>query len=147
MIKKLVTAALAVSACTMPALAANAKNITAVMYKNPGCECCDGHAAALRKAGFDVKVVPTEKLATRKAEAGVPKELQGCHTTIVAGYAVEGHVPIAAVQRLLRERPKVRGIALPGMPAGSPGMGGVKAAPFKVLSFSSGGTQLYSVEK
>ena len=129
-----------------PSVAGSAASGNAVMYKNPGCECCDGHAQALRTAGLKVKVVPTENLTALKARAGVPDALQGCHTTMVDGYAVEGHVPVAAVQRMLKERPAIRGIALPGMPSGSPGMGGVKKAPFKVMSFGSRGTNAYSVE-
>lgn len=134
------------AALASPVMAASAKVTSATMYKNPGCECCDGHAAALKRAGFDVKVVPTENLAALKAKAGVPAELQGCHTMMVGGYAVEGHVPVAAVKRLLAEKPAVRGIALPGMPAGSPGMGGPKTAPFRVMSFGGDGTKLYMVE-
>lgn len=117
-----------------------------VMYKTPGCECCDGHAEALRRAGINLRVVESEKLASLKERAGVPAELQGCHTILIGGYAVEGHVPVAAVKRLLVQKPAVRGIALPGMPAGSPGMGGAKAAPFKVMSFGAQGTQLFAVE-
>lgn len=130
----------------MPATAATASRANAVMYKNPGCECCDGHAAALRNAGLNVKVVPTQDLAALKARAGVPDALQGCHTTVMGGYAVEGHVPISAVQRMLKEKPAIRGIALPGMPSGSPGMAGPKTASFKVLSFGARGTKLYAVE-
>lgn len=146
MLKQLTALFLLGAAFTSPATAGAASRANAVMYKNPGCECCDGHAAALRSAGLNVKVVPTEDLAAFKARAGVPEALQGCHTTMVGGYAVEGHVPIAAVQRMLKEKPAIRGIALPGMPSGSPGMAGPKAAPFEVLSFGSGGTKLYAVE-
>ena len=145
MLKRAIALALAGLVLSAPATAA-ADRVRAVMYKNPGCECCDGHAEALRRAGFDVTVVPTANLAAVKARAGVPASLEGCHTLIVDGYAVEGHVPVAAVQRLLAERPPVRGIALPGMPAGSPGMGGAKTAPFRVMSFGTGRTQLYAVE-
>ncbi|MFD1788547.1 DUF411 domain-containing protein [Sphingomonas floccifaciens] len=143
--KRRIVLTLFAAALVSPVMA-NAKVTSATMYKNPGCECCDGHAAALKRAGFDVKVVPTEKLAALKAKAGVPAELQGCHTMMVGGYAVEGHVPVAAVKRLLAEKPAVRGIALPGMPAGSPGMGGPKTAPFRVMSFEGDGTKLYMVE-
>src|SRR3546814_15827352 len=67
------------------------------------------------------------------------RSLQGCHTILIGGYTVEGHVPVAAVERLLVQKPAVRGIALPGMPTGSPGMGGVQAAPFRVMSFGAQG--------
>lgn len=145
MLKRAMALALGATVLSAPASAA-ADRAHAMMYKNPGCECCDGHAEALRRAGFDVTVVPTQDLAAVKARAGVPASLEGCHTLIVGGYAVEGHVPVAAVGRLLAERPAIRGIALPGMPAGSPGMGGAKTAPFRVMSFGTGGEQLYAVE-
>lgn len=141
--KRITALALLGASLSAPAAAAP---VNAVMYKNPGCGCCDGHAAALRDAGLNVRIVPTEDLPAVKARAGVPAKLQGCHTTLVGGYAVEGHVPVASVQRLLRDKPAVRGIALPGMPSGSPGMAGPKTAPFKVLSFGAGGTQVYAVE-
>ncbi len=146
MLKQVTALVLLGAALATPATAATARRTNAVMYKNTGCECCDGHAAALRSAGLTVKVIPTEDLAAYKARAGVPEALQGCHTTMVSGYAVEGHVPIAAVQRMLKEKPAIRGIALPGMPSGSPGMSGPKTAPFKVLSFGAGGTKVYAVE-
>lgn len=133
-------------AIVTPAVAAEAQAVNAVMYKNPGCECCDGHAAALRRAGFSVKVVPTDTMAAVKEKAGVPAALQGCHTVLIAGYAVEGHVPVSAVKRLLAEKPSVAGIALPGMPSGSPGMTGPKTAPFEVMSFGPAGTKLFAVE-
>lgn len=135
-----------VGAVVTPAVAAEAQDGMAVMYKNPGCECCDGHAAALRREGLAVKVVPTDTMAAVKQKAGVPAALQGCHTILIAGYAVEGHVPVSAVKRLLADKPSVAGIALPGMPSGSPGMGGPKTAPFKVMSFGSTGTKLFAVE-
>ena len=146
MLKRTTALALLGAILFAPSAAAANGSVNAVMYKSPGCECCDGHAAALRDAGLSMRVVPTEDLATVKAQAGVPAKLQGCHTTIVGGYAVEGHVPVASVQRLLREKPAIQGIALPGMPSGSPGMAGPKAAPFKVLSFGASGTQVYAVE-
>jgi hypothetical protein len=91
MLKQLTALFLLGAAFTSPATAGAASPANAVMYKNPGCECCDGHAAALRSAGLNVKVVPTEDLSAFKARAGVPEALQGCHTTMVGGYAVEGH--------------------------------------------------------
>lgn len=146
MLKQLTTLALLGVILTVPAAAATVSRGNAVMYKDPGCECCDGHAAALHSAGLNVEVVPIEDLAALKARAGVPNALQGCHTTMVGGYAVEGHVPVAAVQRMLKDKPAIRGIALPGMPSGSPGMAGPKAAPLEVLSFGAGGPKLYAVE-
>ena len=77
---------------------------------------------------------------------GVPEPLVGCHTTLVDGYVVEGHVPIGAMLRMLEERPDITGISLPGMPAGSPGMSGEKAAPFTIYEIGDGPTKVYAVE-
>lgn len=91
--------------------------------------------------GFAVQIRDTDDLTSIKAAQGVPSELQSCHTAIVDGYIVEGHVPAADIQRLLRERPQVRGLAVPGMPVGSPGMElqGAAADPYDVIAFAEGG--------
>jgi len=96
--------------------------------------------------GFEVKTENVEDLAPIKAQYHIPPELQSCHTAIVDGYVIEGHVPAADVQRLLAERPDVIGLAVPGMPAGSPGMDtGGPAQPFDVIAFDkSGKTQVFS---
>ena len=101
-----------------------------MLYKTPGCECCSGCADYLRSHGFTVTVMETEKLAAISGNAGIPPELQGCHTSFLGGYVVDGHVPIEAVQKLLAERPAIKGLALAGMPTGSPGMPGPKQEPF-----------------
>jgi hypothetical protein len=103
-----------------------------MLYKAPGCECCDGYAQYLRGHGFTVTVKETEKLSAISGNAGVPPELQGCHTSFVGGYVIDGHVPIEAVQKLLAERPAIKGIALANMPPGSPGMPGPKQGPFTI---------------
>lgn len=108
----------------------------ATLYKNPQCTCCEGYAKYLRENGYTVKVVATHDLDGIKKDNGVPEALGGCHTTVVGGYVVEGHVPVNTVDRLLRERPTLRGISLPGMPAGSPGMTGSKREPFKIYEIS-----------
>ncbi len=102
------------------ASAAEARDIT--VYKTPWCGCCKGWIAHLRKAGFRAKVVEVEDLAPIRNKHGVPFELSSCHTGVIAGYVVEGHVPPADVVRLVREKPKALGITVPGMPIGSPGM-------------------------
>lgn len=126
--------------------AANAEGLEALMHKNIGCECCDGHAAALNAAGFKVNIVPTDQLASVKVKAGVPAAIEGCHTTLIAGYVVEGHDPAAAVKRLLATKPAVKGITFPGMPPGSPGMLGPQLEPFKVLSFGADRTRTFGLE-
>jgi hypothetical protein len=119
----------------------------ATLYKNPQCGCCEGYADYLRSNGFDVTVKPTHDLPLLHRRHGVPEPLVGCHTTLVGGYVVEGHVPIEAVIRLLTERPAVKGISLPGMPAGSPGMFGEKTEPFTIYEIDEGGEpRVYAVE-
>jgi hypothetical protein len=112
-----------------PALA---QEKTAVMYKAVGCGCCDGHAEHLRAAGYKVRVVELADLEPVKRKHSVPAAQAGCHTIEVGGYVVEGHVPATIIDKLLAEKPKIKGISLPGMPDGSPGMSGAKTEPFKV---------------
>ncbi|WP_415724709.1 DUF411 domain-containing protein [Pseudaminobacter sp. NGMCC 1.201702] len=110
--------------------------IEATLYKNPQCGCCDAYAEHLEENGFDVKMENTEDLSVIKKMAGVPEELGGCHTMRVGNYVVEGLVPLDTLNRLLTERPDIRGIALPGMPSGAPGMPGPKPEPFKIYEIS-----------
>lgn len=119
---------------------------TATLYKNPQCGCCEEYAKYLRQSGIDVKVVPTHDLALVKREHGVPTALEGCHTTLIDGYVVEGHVPVKALNRLLSEHPTIKGISLPGMPMGSPGMTGPKATPFTIYEISDGASKVYGIE-
>ena len=114
------------------------------LYKSPGCGCCAGHAAHLRAAGYAVREVEEPDLAAVKARHRVPADMEGCHTALVDGYVVEGHVPAEAVDRLLAERPKIRGIALPGMPDGSPGMSGTKREPFVIYAFGAGAPTVFA---
>ena len=118
----------------------------ATLYKNPQCGCCEGYADYLRENGFDVTVKPTHDLPLLHRQYGVPEPLVGCHTTLIDGYVVEGHVPVNSVIRLLTERPDIKGISLPGMPAGSPGMFGEKAGPFTIYEIGAGPTKVYGVE-
>lgn len=124
-----------------PLKAAAAALPSVTLYKSPYCGCCGLWAAYLRKHGFQVEVVKTEDMEPVKRKAGVPDELQTCHTAFIGDYVVEGHVPVPAIRRLLGERPKVLGIAVPGMPAGSPGMPSVDAEPYQVFAFAADGTQ------
>ena len=106
------------------------------MYVNPQCGCCEGHAQYLRENGFDVTVTPTNTMSLIRKQHGVPEKFEGCHIALVDGYIVEGHVPASAIKKLLAERPHIKGISLPGMPEGSPGMTGVKAEPFTIYEIS-----------
>jgi len=118
----------------------------ATLYKNPQCGCCGGYADYLREHGFEVTETPTHDLPLLHRQHGVPEPLVGCHTTLVDGYVIEGHVPIDAVIRLLTERPPIKGISLPGMPAGSPGMFGEKTEPFTIYEIGGGEPEVYAVE-
>lgn len=104
----------------------------AQLYKNPDCFCCELYAKYLTTHGYEVEVIPTHDLPLVKEEHKVPGELEGCHTTLIQGYAFEGHIPVASIDKVLKERPKIRGLSVPGMPAGSPGMAGEKKEPLKV---------------
>jgi hypothetical protein len=130
------TAALALAATTVPAFAA-AKIMT--VHKDPNCGCCHAWAEAMRKAGFDVRLENVDDLAPIKARLGIAEELQGCHTAEVEGYFLEGHVPLSAVTRLLSERPAVKGLAVPGMPTGSLGMGDDPRASYDVIAVPASG--------
>jgi hypothetical protein len=114
-----------------------------IVYKSPTCGCCSLWVQHLRTAGFQVEAhdVSDAKLAVVAAEGGVRDDLRSCHTAKVDGYTVEGHVPAADIQKMLKERPKISGIAVPGMPLGSPGMeqGGQKQ-PYATVAFTKGGT-------
>jgi hypothetical protein len=110
-------------------------------YRSPTCGCCAKWIDAARASGFAVTVVETDDIYAVKEKHGVPDELISCHTSLVGGYVVEGHVPFDAVKRLLARRPKVKGIAVAGMPLGTPGMeapDGRKQA-FKVMAFDAAG--------
>ena len=112
------------------------------VYRDPGCGCCEQWAALAKQAGYKVSLVDRTDMRAVKRRYGVPEQLAACHTAIVGNYAVEGHVPFADVARLLRDKPRdVKGIAVPGMPVGSPGMEvpGAAKQPFKVMAFDSSG--------
>jgi hypothetical protein len=114
--------------------------VEVVVYKSATCECCGRWIEHLERAGMRVSVHVVENLAEPKARLGVPARLGSCHTATVAGYALEGHVPIEAIQRLLAEQPDVIGLAVPGMPAGAPGMETpTPPQPYQVLSIGRNG--------
>ena len=115
---------------------------TVVVYKTATCGCCSGWVDHMRSAGFtvDARDLPDNvELMRVKVDAGVPGPMTTCHTSLIDGYVVEGHVPADQVKRLLAERPDVAGIAVPGMPVGSPGMEGAGARPYQVHSWDRQG--------
>ena len=127
-------AAIALLTLAAPAVAEHAPNHMHV-YKSPDCGCCAAWVEIARKHGFQVTVEDRDDMAGLKRLLGVSEPVESCHTAKVGGYVVEGHVPMEAVDRLLSEKPRVAGIAAPGMPMGSPGMGDDPKAEFDVLSF------------
>jgi hypothetical protein len=115
-------------------LAAAQEKIAATLYKDPSCSCCEAYADYLRANGFKVTVVEQPNMTVIKQRYGVRRELRGCHSTVIGKYVVEGHVPVGPIKKLLAEKPDIKGISLPGMPQGSPGMAGTKQGPFEVLA-------------
>jgi len=109
------------------------------VFKTPTCGCCTAWVEHLREAGFTVETEDRPELSAVKTALGVGPALTSCHTSMVDGYVVEGHVPASVIARLLEERPDVKGIAAPGMPIGSPGMEGPDPEAYDVLSFTAAG--------
>ncbi len=109
------------------------------MYRSATCGCCLKWVRHLEDAGFAVRVIDVDDMAQVKRERGVPAPLASCHTAEVDGYLIEGHVPARDVARLLEERPPLRGLAVPGMPIGSPGMEGLDPEPYAVIAFRDDG--------
>lgn len=121
----------------LPAMAAAAE---VTVYKSPYCGCCGAWVTHMKDHGHDMKTVEMEDLTAIKKMTGVPEPLQSCHTAVIDGYVIEGHVPASDVARLLQEKPKSRGLAVPGMPVGSPGMEGPNPQPYEVLLFQADGS-------
>lgn len=113
--------------------------IHAVLYKNPQCSCCEAYADYLRANGFEVEVKATNDLARISLKAGVPANLEGCHSMFIEGYVVDGLVPVDIVKRLLSEKPSIAGVTLPGMPSGAPGMPGLKTGTFTIYAVAKDG--------
>jgi hypothetical protein len=124
-----------------PALAGDRPSVR--VHKDPDCGCCNGWIAHLRQAGFTVAASDTDRLSAVKARLGVPPALASCHTAEIGDYVIEGHVPAVAIDRLLAERPHAKGLAVPGMPIGSPGMEGGEPAIYEVMLFGAEGTRSY----
>ena len=113
------------------------------VHKDPNCGCCTGWVRHLQAAGFTVKAIDTAELDTVKTRLGVPADLAACHTAQIAGYVIEGHVPAVALKRFLAEKPNAAGLAVPGMPIGSPGMEGGTPEPYDVVLFGPAGRRSY----
>lgn len=138
----------AVAIAFAPAAFAQGSQPLVEVWKSPTCGCCKDWVAHLEAEGFRVKVIEVPNTAPFRAKAGIPEQYGSCHTAKVDGYALEGHVPAREIRRLLGERPKAVGLAVPGMPVGSPGMDGPvyqgRKDPYDVLLVASdGGTRVY----
>ena len=118
---------------------------TITVYKSPTCGCCKQWIKHLEAAGFEVEAVDSDDMNAIKQEYGVPRNMTSCHTARIAGYTIEGHVPAEQILRLLQERPDADGLAVPGMPVGSPGMEvGDRVDPYLVMLFGDGGDETWA---
>lgn len=135
---------------SLPATASAATDVDAArpvvtVYKSPTCGCCTAWAEHMREAGFPVETVDVGDMSAVKRRYGIPPGLQSCHTAVVDGYAIEGHVPAEDVKRLLAEAPEAGGLAVPGMPIGSPGMEqGDTVEPYEVLLVDDGQATVFA---
>ncbi len=116
------------------------------VFKTPFCGCCSLYIDYLKEEGFEVETVDIEDPARIKKKYKIPPEMQSCHTATVQNYFVEGHVPVETLRKLLREKPRVDGIALPGMPSGSPGMPGPKNETFIVYALTDGKSSVFMAQ-
>ena len=132
------TLAVAAAFAVLPALAGEAMTV----YRSPSCGCCGGWVDYMKDKGHESKVVMLDDVTPAKRKLKVPEEMESCHTAVIDGYVIEGHVPMAAIEKLLAERPKVTGLAAPGMPQGSPGMSG-RPELYTVYAFGPEGTKPY----
>jgi len=144
------SASMLLLACLMSAAAPSPRETVAptriVVYKDPNCGCCRSWVEHLRKHGFDVVVHDTSDVSGAKRTGRVPERLVSCHTAFVNGYVVEGHVPAADIERMLQDKPRIAGLAVPGMPSGSPGMEmGGRADRYDVIAYTrDGATSVYA---
>lgn len=118
---------------------------TIILYKSPTCGCCGQYAAYLEKNGFEVEIESIKDMGSIKEQFNIPYDVQSCHTAVIGDYFFEGHVPLEAVNKLLEEKPAIDGIALAGMPSGSPGMPGLQLSSFNIYAIKDGNTSEFMV--
>lgn len=120
----------------------------AILYRNPNCDCCLEYAKYLRSNGFEVTVDSSHDLAAVRKQLHIPEKFEGCHVMTVGKYAVEGHVDVGSINKLLTEHPNITGISIPGMPSGTPGMTGPKSGPLNVYEIGgdSAPAKVFSTE-
>lgn len=138
MTRRIVSNTLVAGALAIPLLVHAAVPVIAV-YKSASCGCCTEWVRHLSAHGFTVKASDVANPSDWREQAGIPNALGSCHTALVQGYAIEGHVPASDIKRLLAEKPKAIGLAVPAMPLGSPGMEGARKDPFDVLLVQANG--------
>ena len=131
--------AAAAAVVVSPALLRAAAGTPMMVYKDPNCGCCHNWVEIMRTSGFEVSVRDTGDMPSIKSRYKVGRNLASCHTALVGGYVVEGHVPADVIRKLLADKPKVVGITVPGMPVGSPGMEGGTKQAYDILTFDSAG--------
>ncbi|KAF0812938.1 hypothetical protein IGB42_02788 [Andreprevotia sp. IGB-42] len=125
-----------ITACLLLAAHTAMAAVPATVYKSPTCGCCQEYVSYLEKQGYTVTAINSDDMDGVKKRFG-STSLASCHTTLIGGYTIEGHVPVAAISKLLKDKPKIRGIAVPGMPANSPGMGPEVKGTLKVYELAS----------
>lgn len=142
----LVSIFIALAAVTAPAIAQEKPQAT--LYRNPNCDCCLEYAKYLRSNGFEVTVDSKQDLANVRKQLHISENFQGCHVMTVGRYAVEGHVPVNTLNKLLKDKPDIIGISIPGMPLGTPGMTGQKTGPLRIYEIDNGSapTKVFGVE-
>lgn len=126
--------------------AASGSENAITIYRSPTCGCCKEYEAYLEAAGWRVEVFELADMSAKKVALGVPEAAWSCHTSVLGDYIVEGHVPIEIMERLMREKPAIKGLALPDMPPGAPGMGTAKEGPLHVVSFDDAGMIVHYAE-
>lgn len=131
---------------TGPELACAAPGTRMVVYKSPTCGCCKNWVEHVQSNGFDTEVHDVENVATIKQQHRLPADLASCHTALVGGYVIEGHVPADVIQKLLTDKPAIAGLAVPGMPVGAPGMEmGSRKDRYDIVAFDKDGkTSIYA---
>lgn len=133
-----------VAAGLLPARPGQGATPPASIYMSRSCGCCGEWVKHLRANGFEVHAQYVDDVTAVKRRHGVPQELWSCHTGLIGGYAIEGHVPAADIRRLLRERPDSKGLAVPGMPIGAPGMEQGPAQPYATIAFGKDGSRVFA---
>ena len=136
----LLLAVVIIAGCSQAKNGIDKKGINVTIYKSELCGCCGLYINYLDDQGYNIKVIKMDDLTSLKEKYNIPSTMRSCHTAEVGGYFVEGHMPQEAIQKLLTDKPDIAGIALPGMPSGSPGMPGAKQGLFIIYAIGKDGT-------